>query len=101
VPEADTETVFLIERSLDRVKKVFIAINGLAAYVALDVVMMSFLCVVIDKSAIRLALKHAAQLMKKIQSPVDGRFVNFGHSGLDSTDDVFPSQVSTRLMDNG
>jgi len=39
---------------------------------------MSFIRMVIDGPVHRLALEHALVLLKEIQSPIDGRFVDVG-----------------------
>jgi hypothetical protein len=81
--EIYVETVLFFEFTLQLFKQVFITIDSFAATAAYQVMMMSFLGVVVNGLIVQFALIDTARIFKEFESAVDGGFVYSRHSFLD------------------
>lgn len=81
-------------------ENVLSAINGFAAFMADQMMVMTFLGMVINEMIILLAFDYAAGFFQNIQSAVDSRFVDSLHLLLDLSDNILGGQVFRGIMDN-
>lgn len=98
--EFDTEAVFFAERLLHGFENITAAINGFAAPAAYQVMVMSFLLVVIDALFAQLAFIDTAGFFQQVQGTVDGGLIDPGHPGLDVPDNFLSGKVAFGIMDD-
>lgn len=94
------EVIFLHERSLQWCQNIFITIYGLATFIALQMMMMTFFIMVIYKLIAQFAFDDAASFFQNVQCAVDCRLVNPWHLCLNVTYDFSRGDMSFDVMDD-
>jgi hypothetical protein len=100
VIETHLEAMFLTERPLYGFEQVFVAVDGLATLTTYQVMMVSFLGVMVYSMIGQLALKHASVPFQQIERAVYGGLVYLGHPGLNVTYNLFRGEIRIGLVDS-
>ncbi len=93
VPEIGLEAMLLYQKPLNRKEKGLTAFDGLAAFLAYQVMMMAFLGVMVDEMVTGLTLEDTPGLLEDFQGAIDSRFVHSRHLALHTVDDMLCGEM--------
>lgn len=97
--EVNPKTIFFLQRSFHRTENVLIALYGIAAFTAYQMVVMSFLGVMIDDTVIGFALEYTLMLFQEIQRAINSRFVDMRVFSMNMVNNFLSREMIALVVD--